>query len=149
MPYARDRKSWMRSLRFRLMVWNAVVVIVTACVTLVALREGVRITLVRELDQLLQEDLREIEIALNAHEDKATLYEQLDRKDSGHAQHKWFAELIHDDGSIEYESHARAARVMSGNTAVNCPRTRSANGDCCPRPFPAPTSRFASGRRRA
>ncbi len=53
------------------MVWNAVVVIVTACVTLVALREGVRITLIRELDQLLQEDLKEIEIALSAHEDRS------------------------------------------------------------------------------
>ncbi len=104
MPYVRDRKSWMRSLRFRLMVWNAIVVIVTACVTLIALREGVRITLMRELDQLLNEDLREIEIALHAHEDKATLHEQLNRKDSGHAQHKWFAELIRDDGSTEYES---------------------------------------------
>ena len=112
MPFARDRRSWIRSLRFRLMIWNAIVVIVTACVTLIALREGVRITLVRELDQMLQEDLREIEIALNAHEDKATLYEQLDRKDSGHAQHKWFAELIGGDGRIEYESmHAPPADV--------------------------------------
>ena len=102
----------MQSLRFRLMVWNAIVVIVTACVTLIALREGVRLTLIRELDQLLQEDLREIEIALNAHTDKATLYEQLDRKDSGHAQHKWFAELIRRDGSTEYESqHAPPSDV--------------------------------------
>ncbi len=104
MPSARDRKAWLRSLRIRLMIWNAVVVIVTACVTLIALREGVRITLMRELDQLLQEDLREIEIALHADEDQATLVEQLDRKDSGHAQHKWFAELIRRDGSTEYAS---------------------------------------------
>ena len=60
MRSARSKKSWTRSLRFRLMVWNAMVVVVTACVTLIALREGVRITLIRELDQLLQEDLREI-----------------------------------------------------------------------------------------
>ncbi len=119
MPYARNRKSWMRSLRFRLMIWNAIVVIVTASVTLVALREGVRITLIRELDQLLQEDLREIEIALNANEDEATLHEQLDRKDSGHAQHKWFAELIRADGSTKYESmHAPAGDVWKGEGAL-------------------------------
>lgn len=112
MRYARDRRSWTRSLRFRLMVGNAIVVIVTACVTLVALREGVRITLMRDLDHLLQEDLREIEITLDAREDKATLFEQLDRKDSGHAQHKWFAELIRRDGSTEYQSgHAPPSDV--------------------------------------
>ena len=57
MPSAPNRKSVLRSLRFRLMVWNAAVVVVTACVTLVALREGVRITLIRELDQLLTDAL--------------------------------------------------------------------------------------------
>ncbi len=104
MPSAQSRKVVMRSLRFRLMVWNAVVVIVTACVTLIALREGVRITLVRELDQVLREDLKEIEIALSAQENPQSLSEQLDRKDAGHAQHNWFAELISPDGSVRYRS---------------------------------------------
>jgi signal transduction histidine kinase len=96
------------------MVWNAIVVIITACVTLVALREGVRITLMREMDQLLNEDLREIKMALDAREDKATLHDQLDRKDSGHEKHKWFAELIRGDGSTEYGStHAPPGDVWS------------------------------------
>ncbi|MEO8497348.1 MAG: hypothetical protein ABI614_19945, partial [Planctomycetota bacterium] len=64
MSSAPSKPSFSRSLRFRLMLWNAAVVVITACVTLVALREGVRITLIRELDQVLREDLREIEIAL-------------------------------------------------------------------------------------
>ena len=68
MRFVQPKRSSLRSLRFRLMAWNAVVVIVTACVTLLVLREGVRITLIRELDQLLREDLREIEIALSEHE---------------------------------------------------------------------------------
>ncbi|MBI2479678.1 MAG: HAMP domain-containing histidine kinase [Planctomycetia bacterium] len=98
------------------MAWNAAVVVVTACVTLVALREGVRITLIHELDQLLREDLREIEIALNEHEDEATLHEQLDRKDAGHAQHKWFASLIGGDGQVRYQSkHAPPASVWAGD----------------------------------
>jgi len=116
MPSAPSRKSFTRSLRFRLMVWNAAVVVVTACVTLVALREGVRITLIHELDQLLWEDLREIEIALNAHEDATTLHEQLDRKDAGHAQHKWFASLIGGDGKVRYQSkHAPLASVWASD----------------------------------
>ncbi|MCA9222500.1 MAG: HAMP domain-containing protein, partial [Planctomycetales bacterium] len=107
---------------FRLMVWNAIVVIVTACVTLIALREGVRFTLIRELDQLLHEDLREIEIALDTHADRATLHEQLDRKDSGHAQHKWFAELIRKDGVAEYRSqHAPPRHVWAqADSIVAC-----------------------------
>ncbi len=104
MPSARRKKSVMQTLRFRLMIWNAVVVLVTACVTLVVLREGVRLTLIRELDQVLREDLREIELALSEHEDARTLYEQLDRKDAGHAQHNWFAELVSTDGSLRYRS---------------------------------------------
>lgn len=115
MRSAPGKRSITRSLRFRLMVWNAAVVMVTACVTLIALREGVRITLIHELDQLLREDLREIEIALNDHEDAATLHEQLDRKDAGHAQHKWFASLIGSDGQVRYESkHAPPASVLDG-----------------------------------
>ncbi len=115
MRSAPSRKLFTRTLRFRLMVWNAAVVVVTACVTLVALREGVRITLIRELDQLLREDLQEIEIALREHEDAATLYEQLDRKDAGHAQHKWFASLIESGGQVRYQSkHAPPAGVWAG-----------------------------------
>ena len=147
MSCAHDRRAWMRSLRFRLMVWNAIVVIVTACVTLVALREGVRVTLIREFDQMLREDLREIEIAVMAHEDKATLYEQLDRKDSGHAQHKWFAELIDADGSTEYQSmHAPPNELwedvepLSPHTAGECA--------CWPSRFRVNASRFESGRRK-
>lgn len=128
MPSARSRKpvtgsQRFRSLRFRLMIWNAAVVWVTTCVMLVALREGMRLTLIREYDQQLAEDLREIEIALNEHEDVATLYEQLDRKDAGHAQHKWFAELIGDDGAVRYQSqHAPPASVWDGESSA-VPRT--------------------------
>lgn len=112
MPSGPSNKPFMRSLRFRLMIWNAAVVLMTACVTLVALREGVRITLLRELDQQLREDLREIEIALGEHEASADLYEQLNRRAAGHAQHQWFAELVGVDGRIHYQSvHAPSQDV--------------------------------------
>ena len=120
MPSAQSKKSITRSLRFRLMIWNATVVLVTASVTLVALREGVRITLIHELDQLMQEDLREIEIALREHEDATTLYEQLDRKDVGHAEHEWFAELIGSDGTAQYRSmHAPASTIVDLENGVS------------------------------
>jgi heavy metal sensor kinase len=122
MPSAQNKKSFTRSLRFRLMIWNAAVVLVTASIMLVALREGVRITLIHELDQLMQEDLHEIEIALRDHEDTATLYEQLDRKDAGHAEHEWFAELVASDGSMQYRSMHAPAIAAVGEKAPT-PRT--------------------------
>ncbi|MEZ6134454.1 MAG: hypothetical protein R3C53_06050 [Pirellulaceae bacterium] len=68
------------------MVWNAGVVIVTALVTLLGVREGVRWTLVHELDQLLMEDVREIELSLanvGGAPSSLQLQQQLDRKDAG------------------------------------------------------------------
>ncbi len=110
------RKSFTRSLRFRLMLWNAAVVIVTGLVTLVVLREGLRITLIQELDQRLHEDLREIEIALSEHEDAKTLHDQLDRKDAGHARHRWFASLVGNDGTVSYQTaHAPPADLWTPN----------------------------------
>ena len=82
MSYEPSRPGRGRTLRFRLMAWNAAVVIITALVTLLGLREGVRITLIRELDQLLVQDVREIELSL-ANGDGANslqLQQQLDRK---------------------------------------------------------------------
>lgn len=97
------------------MAWNAIVVIVTACVTLIVLREGVRITLIHELDQLLREDLREIEIALSAHEVTSVLYEQLNRKDLGHERHNWFAELSGPDGVSFRSTHAPPPSVWNSD----------------------------------
>ncbi|MEO8497237.1 MAG: HAMP domain-containing sensor histidine kinase, partial [Planctomycetota bacterium] len=68
-------------------------------------------------DQVLREDLREIEIALTEHEDAPTLHEQLDRKSAGHAQHKWFASLIGNDGQVRYQStHAPPASTLNRNS---------------------------------
>jgi len=61
---------------------------------------------------LLREDLHEIEMALNAYENKTILYDQLDRKDTGHVNHKWFAQMIRDDGSLEYESTHAPPRTV-------------------------------------
>lgn len=109
MPIGPAKRSWTRTLRFRLMVWNALVVVVTAFVILAGLREGVRITLIRELDQVLAEDASEIGLALSKYKsaESALLREQLDRKDTGRAQHKWFAQLIDGEGRVLFAtSHA-------------------------------------------
>ncbi len=88
-----------RTLRFRLMVWNAMVVILTALTTLVIVREGVRLSLLGEMDLLLEEDLKEIHLAaLDSRSfDLNDIQPTLDRKAEGHSQHHWFVQLV--DGS--------------------------------------------------
>ncbi|MCB9927431.1 MAG: HAMP domain-containing protein, partial [Planctomycetaceae bacterium] len=98
------------------MVWNALVVVITGCVTLVGLREGVRITLLHELDQLLAEDAHEVELALRRYPDpeSAALREQMDRKSVGHAQHQWFVQLYDPQKGVLYRSlHAPPADSLT------------------------------------
>ncbi len=125
MPIERSSFSGTRTLRFRLMIWNATVVLFTAIVTMVGLREAVRFTLLHELDQLLSEDVREIELSL-ANFDGALsteLHEQLDRKAAGHAQHKWFVQLIDKQGHIVYESQHAPAAIQLNRPADATPKS--------------------------
>ena len=77
----RADQPWIISLRMRLMLWNAIAVVATAMATLLGLREGVRIALVRELDQVIQEDVREVELGLDGQGERklARTYDQLRR----------------------------------------------------------------------
>ena len=95
MSFARI-KSTLRSLRFRLMLLNAIVVLLASMGTLIGLRAGIRFALVHELDQILEEDLDEIELDLAAAGDpsSAALFSQLDRKARGHIQHRWFVLIL-------------------------------------------------------
>ncbi len=85
-----------RRLRFRLMLWNAAVVGLTTLVTLVGLRVGVRIALIREVDELLREDLQEIALAVPEvyPPDSKTLHDELNRKALGRTAHQWYARFL-------------------------------------------------------
>ena len=88
-------RSTFRSLRFRLMLLNAIVVLLASMGTLVGLRAGMKFALVHELDQILSEDLEEIQLDLAVTGDptSSSLFEQLDRKARGHIQHRWFVQI--------------------------------------------------------
>ena len=77
------------------MLLNAIVVLLASMGTLVGLRAGMRFALVRELDQILDEDLDEIELDLAAagDPDSEALTSQLERKAEGHVQHRWFVQI--------------------------------------------------------
>lgn len=92
----RTHSSIWRTLRFRLAAWNAVVVLLTALVTLFGLRHGVQWALLHEMDQILTEDAREISLMLGERPvlNIESLQQELDRKARGHQQHGWFVELL-------------------------------------------------------
>ena len=89
-----------KTLRFRLMLWNAALVLVTALLVLVGLREGVRRALVHELDVILREDLNEVRLALAAASSPSDpeLLEELNRKAAGHRAHRWYVRFLDDRG---------------------------------------------------
>jgi len=95
-----------RSLRFRLMLWNVAAGLLTGIGILIALREGVRLTLVAELDQVLREDLKEIQLFFqpSGGDDWQALQEELDRKASGHDYHGWFVQFYDAAGRLTWAS---------------------------------------------
>lgn len=99
-------KALSRTLRFRLMLWNALAVIVTGLAILFTVRHGVEYRLRADLDKVLGEDLDEI--ALNLREERGLdfdlLHRELDRKARGHAYHQWFVFFLDKAGSPVWTS---------------------------------------------
>lgn len=84
-----------RSLRFRLLAWNTIVVLLMVVVTLLAVREGLRLTLIREMDQLLEEDSLEIRLAVEQfYPQWELIQEELNRKAIGHAHRELFVQVL-------------------------------------------------------
>ncbi len=95
MPEERAKRLWsgMRTLSFRLAAWNAFVVLLTAVGILAMIREGVRYTLLNEMDEILLDDVEEIRLTLSEQHDFAVVDDYLQRKAEGHERHGWFVEL--------------------------------------------------------
>lgn len=92
---------WRRSIRFRLMAWNTGVVLVMALVALLAVREGLRLTLLSELDERLREDALEVRLAFEEfYPNLGLVKEELDRKAIGHAHQAMFIQILDQHGQI-------------------------------------------------
>jgi two-component system heavy metal sensor histidine kinase CusS len=92
--------SQFRSLRTRLMLWNAGAVAVTGLLILLAVRAGVRVMLISDLDEVLREDSLEIKLhfANNHAYEWPDITEELNRKAEGHEFHRWFVLFYDDEG---------------------------------------------------
>lgn len=106
-----------RTLRFRLMLWSAALVLMTAAATLIGLREGIRFALLRELDQILEADLSEIELALEEPQRPAfsELIEELQRKARGHSQHGWFVQLLDNQEQVIWSSSEPRGQIRKAD----------------------------------
>ncbi len=96
MPDDLATTAWkgMRTLSFRLAAWNAFVVLLTTVAILTCIRQGVRWQLLVEMDEILQEDIKEIQLTLDQpRADFAVIQNGLLRKAEGHERHGWFVEL--------------------------------------------------------
>lgn len=89
-------RAWTRTLRVRLMLWDAAAVFLTAVAVLIGVREGVRYALLHEIDEVLLEDVDEIILLMQEPrpEGDETLFADLDRKARGHTHHVWFMQFL-------------------------------------------------------
>lgn len=98
MPFERLR-ALTGTLRFRLTAWTCLVVAATVALTLVIVREGLRQSLLAELDARLREDVEEVR--LNAQQfgpQRDKFRDELRLKAQGHAAHGWFVQLLTPEG---------------------------------------------------
>jgi signal transduction histidine kinase len=104
--YFERLRALSRTLRFRLMVWNALAVLATGLAILLTVRVGIEYRLQLDLNKVLAEDLDEI--ALNLREEQGLDFEQLhrelDRKARGHAYYQWFVIFLDKEGKPVWSS---------------------------------------------
>lgn len=112
-----------RTLRFRLAVWNVFVVALTALATLLSLRQGVHWAVLHEMDQILLEDVQEIalDIQETSKDQIAALQSSLQRKASGHSQHRWFVQLLDRQIQPSWASGSVDALVSRQSIASDSP----------------------------
>lgn len=104
MPYG-SASHPLASLRARLTLWNAAVVVFVVVIALWAVREGLRWTLVAETEELLLQDAAEIALAVEScYPDLERLHGDLDRKAIGHSPRRMFVELLDAEGHSLWSS---------------------------------------------
>ena len=95
-----DLVDFSRSLRFRLTVWNTLVVLVTVVVALVAVRKGLEYYLLVETDAILDDEVKEILLTLETfYPDTEQVIASLKRKDDAHVDNGWHIRWLDEDGS--------------------------------------------------
>lgn len=91
MPFPQRLKSWWTSLRVRLTLWNTAVVLAAVLVALLAVREGLRYSLLAEIDAVLNDEAKALILAIQEFQaDRELVIDEMQRLTAGHQEHGWF-----------------------------------------------------------
>jgi two-component system heavy metal sensor histidine kinase CusS len=102
------------TLRFRLTVWNTLVVLLITLMALLAVKVGARAALYREADAVLRGEVNEVTIALrDLYPNTDAVVDELRRKAAGHEERGWFTQLLTDDGKTIWKSERCPHEVAS------------------------------------
>lgn len=106
MRFARLREIF-GALHFRLTMWNTVTVLFMVIVTLLGVREALRLALLHESDQLLADDAAEVGLIVKEFlPDTEQIERELERKASTHAHRGLFIELVDPSGRVVWRSQS-------------------------------------------
>ncbi len=94
-----------RSLRFRLTAWNTAVVLLTVLLALFGVREGLRLSLIDELEKSLLDDSIEVSLTVEqVYPDLGEVFKEMNRKVKGHEDRDLFVQLLSADGNMLWSS---------------------------------------------
>lgn len=94
-------ETFFSSLRFRLSAWNTAAVLLIVVVTLLALREALRFSLLQENDLLLMDDAYEVVLAVEGlYPSLDQIEKEMERKVIGHVDRELFVQLLDENGRL-------------------------------------------------
>jgi signal transduction histidine kinase len=94
-------EKFFSSLRFRISAWNTAAVLLIVIVTLLALREALRFSLLQENDLLLMDDAYEVVLAVEGlYPSLEQIQKEMERKALGHVDRDLFVQLLDANGRL-------------------------------------------------
>jgi heavy metal sensor kinase len=108
------------SIRFRLMMWSTLVLLLAIAAALVGVREGMRFLLRRESDEVLREDALEAVATLESLlPDWTQAGKELEMQAKSHAKRGLFAQAFDQTGKLVYATAAAPSNLQPTKTLTN------------------------------
>lgn len=113
-------KTFFRTLRFRLTLWNTLVVLALLVGNLVAIRTGLRFALSQMVDEFLIEEMDSSIWDLDRlSEDAEQLHSSYDHQATGHPRRRLFVQLLEEDGQPIWSSkQSPSANILSASAVA-------------------------------
>jgi heavy metal sensor kinase len=118
--------TFCQTLRFRLTLWSTVVVLIFLSLSLVAIREGIQLTLAQMVDEFINEELYSaLRDADRLGDVPERLHARFDRQATGHPRRRLFIQLLNNRGELLWSSAQSPPpdTLPSGELAFDQPKT--------------------------